>query len=110
MGHAWGMLIGHSNNGGQAKLWCVELIPKKRLSEAEMKRARTLAKGMPSDPKKAMLWIAEAMAGFKDNREVRFARDRQRLVVFTEKKQAEKRAKKETNQFWWGKVRPVKIV
>ena len=86
------------------------MIFKKRLNEAEMKRALSLAKGMPSDPDKAMLWIAEAMAGFKDNREAQFARVRQRLVVFTEKKQASARAKKETNQFWLGIVRPVKIV
>ena len=111
MGHARGMLMRYSNNGGQAKLWCVELVPKrKRLSEAEMKRAAALATGMPSDPEKALRWMAEVMAGVQDNREAQFARVRQRLVVFTERKQAAQRAKKETNEFWSGKVRPVKIV
>jgi len=50
------------------------------------------------------------MAGLQDDREAQFARVRQRLVVFTERKQAAGRAKKETNEFWSGKVRQVKIV
>jgi uncharacterized protein YpuA (DUF1002 family) len=101
----------HSNNGGQARLWCVELVPKrKRLSEAEMKRTAVLAQGMPDDPEKARRWMAQVMAGVEDNREAKFARVRQRLVVFTDRKLAASRAKKETNEFWSGKVRPVKIV
>ena len=55
-------------------------------------------------------WVAEIMAGLADEREAHFARVYQRLVVFTQKKQAAHRAKKETNEFWAGKVRPVKIV
>jgi hypothetical protein len=105
------MLLGHSNNGGQAKMWCVELVPKKKkFGDAEMKRAVELAKGMPSDPDKALFWMAEIMAGLQDDREAHFARVRQRLVVFTDRKHATARAKKETNEFWSGKVRPVKIV
>ena len=64
IGHARGMLMRYSNNGGQAKLWCVELVPKKKkFGDAEMKRAVDLAKGMPSDPDKALFWMAEIMAG-----------------------------------------------
>ena len=105
------MLMRYSDNGGQAKLWCVELVPKrKRLSAAEMKRTAELAQGMPDDPEKARRWMAQVMAGVEDNREPRFARVRQRLVVFTDRKQAAQRAKKETNEFWSGKVQPVKIL
>jgi hypothetical protein len=95
----------------QSKLWCVELVPKrKRLSDAEVKRVVGLAKGMPNDPEKARRWMAQVMAGVQDNREAHFARVRQRLVVFTERKEAAARAKKGTNEFWSGKVRPVKII
>ena len=53
----------YSNNGGQAKL-CVELVPKKKkLGDAGMKRAVELAKGIPKDPDKALLWTAQIMAG-----------------------------------------------
>jgi len=58
------MLMRYSNNGGQAKLWCVELVPKKKkLGDAGMKRAVELAKGIPKDPDKALLWTAQIMAG-----------------------------------------------
>ena len=87
------------------------MVPKrKRLSEAEIKRTAELAKEMPNDPEKARRWMAQVMAGVEDNREAQFARVRQRLVVFTNRKHATARAKKETNEFWSGKVRPVKIV
>jgi len=47
------MLMRYSNNGGQAKLWCVELVPKKKkLGDAGMKRAVELAKGIPKDPER----------------------------------------------------------
>ena len=92
-------------------MWCVELVPKKRaLGQAEMKRAVALAKGIPGDPGKALLWMVEVVEGLRDHREAQFARDRQRLVVFTDRKLAARRAKKETNEFWSGKVRTVKVV
>jgi hypothetical protein len=101
----------YSNNGGQAKLWCVELVPKKkRMSETEIKRVAALAKGMPEDPERARQWMAQVMAGVQDNREAQFARVRQRLVVFTERKRAAAQARKETNEFWSGKVRPVRVI
>jgi hypothetical protein len=109
--HDLKMLTRHSNNGGQPKLWCVELVPKrKRPGEAELKRAVALAKGIPEDPDKAVLWMAEVMTGLQDNREAQFARERQRLVVFTDRKQAGVRARKESNEFWSGKVRQVRII
>ena len=96
---------------GRLQRYGVELVPKKKkLGDTDMKRAVEMAKGMPSDPDKALTWMAEVMAGISDNREACFARVRQRLVVFTERKQAAQRAKKETDEFWSGKVRPVKIV
>jgi hypothetical protein len=92
-------------------LWCVELIPKKKkMGEAEMKRAVRLARGMPNDPDKALWWMAEVFAGLSDDREPQFARVRQRLVVFTDKKKAGVQARKDTNEYWSGKVRPVKVI
>jgi hypothetical protein len=106
-----GMLKDISNGGGQASnLWCEELVPKRKaLGESEMKKAMRLAKGIPSDPDAALLWMAQIVCGLQDNREPQFSRDRQRLVVFRLKADAAHRAKQETNEFWSGKVRPVKI-
>jgi hypothetical protein len=100
------------NNGGPAPtLWCVELVPKKKkLRDADMKRAVQLAKGMPSDPEKALEWMAEVMTGMSDNRESCFARVRQRLVVFKDRKEAAAHAKKEANEFWSAHVRPVRVM
>ena len=100
------------NNGGPTeKLWCVELVPKKKkLGEAEMKNAVRLAKGMPSDPDKALLWMAQIMAGLQDNRAAQFARARQRLVVFRDKRKAGAMAKKERNEFWSAHVRAVRVM
>ena len=100
------------NGGGSAQeLWCVELVPKrKKLSEADQEEAVRFAKGMPSDPDKALLWMAQAFTGLGGYREAHFARERQRLVVFKEKSRAAERARRETNEYWSGKVRLVKIV
>ena len=105
------MFSGHSNNGGLPKLWCVELVPKrKRLGERELKRAIWLAKGLPKDPDGALLWMAQVVGGLEDSRESHFARVRQRLVVFTDRKEAARRARKETGEFWRGMVREVRVV
>jgi hypothetical protein len=106
------MLRVHVNNGGPAPtLWCVELVPKKeKLGDADMKRAVQMAKGMPSDPQKALAWMAEVMVGMSDNRGAHFARVRQRLVVFKDRKKAAAHAKKIANEFWSAHVRPVRVV
>ena len=89
----------------------MELVPKrKKLSGANQEEAVRFAKGMPSDPDKALVWMAQAFTGLGDYRSAHLARERQRLVVFKEKARAAERARKETNEFWSGKVRPVKIV
>ena len=93
---------------GQARLWCVELVPKRRpISEAEMME---MVKGMPNDPNGALKWMAQVVVGIGDERDSRFARQRQRLLVFRVKAQAAKLARKKTNEFWTGKVREVKVV
>jgi len=92
-------------------LWCVELVPKlKKLTRNDALRVLRLAKGIPKDPAAADKWVLQVLAGFGDERAARFARDRQRLVVFKVKARAAERARKQTNEFWSGKVRPVKIV
>ena len=92
----------------QTRLWCVELIPKKEpLSEARMME---MVKGMPNDPNGALKWMAQVVVGIGDEREASFARQRQRLVVFRVKAQAAKLARKQTNEFWTGKVREVRLV
>ena len=100
------------NGGGSAQeLWCVELVPKrKKLSEADKEEAVQFSKGMPSDPGKALVWMAQALTGLGDYRTADFARDRQRLVVFKQKTRAAERARRETNECWSGKVRPVKVI
>lgn len=109
--HDRSMLTRHSTNGGLPRLWCVELVPKrKRLGEAEMKKALRLARGMPSEPREALFWMAQVVEGLQDSREAQFARMRGRLIVFTEKKEAARRARRETNEFWSGKVREVRVV
>jgi hypothetical protein len=65
---------------------------------------------MPPDDKGALLWLVQAVTGFIDERSPQFERDRQRLVVFREKRKAAERAKAKSNESWSGKVRPVKIV
>jgi len=106
-------LVMKNLNGGRSaqELWCVELVPKRKtLTGADKEEAVRFAKGMPSDPDKALVWMAQALTGLGDYQAAHFARDRQRLVVFKEKARAAERARKETNQFWAGKVRPVKVV
>jgi hypothetical protein len=100
------------NGGGSAQeLWCVELVPtRKKLSRADKEEAVRFANGIPSDPDKALAWMAQAFTGLSDNRAAHFARERQRLVVFKEKARAAERAKQEANEYWSGKVRLVKIV
>jgi hypothetical protein len=98
------------SSGRTSKLWCAELVPKRKaLGESEMKKAVRLAKGIPSDPDEALQWMAQVVGGLQDNRQPQFAREGQRLVVFRLKADAAKRARQETNEYWWGKVRPVKV-
>jgi hypothetical protein len=106
------LVMKNLNAGGSAQeLWCVELVPKlKKLSGADQEAAVWFAKGMPSDPDKALAWMAQAFTGLGDYRTAHFARERQRLLVFKEKARAAERAKRETNEYWSGKVRPVRIV
>ena len=106
------LLMKNLNGGGSAQeLWCVELAPtRKKLSRADKEEAVRFAKGMPSDPDKALAWMAQAFTGLGDYRTAHFARERQRLLVFKEKARAAERAKRETNEYWSGKVRPVRIV
>jgi len=109
--HYHDMFRGHSDNGGLPNLWCVELVAiRKQLGETELRTALYLAKGIPSNPDEALLWMAQVMGGLSDDREAHFARSRQRLVVFTDKKEAAKRARTETNEFWRGVVREVRVV
>jgi hypothetical protein len=99
-----------SNAWPVLRLWCVELVPKlKRFTRNDALKVAKLAKGIPSDRARAEKWMAQVICGFTDERTPRFARDRQRLVVFKVKARAAKRAKNETNEFWSGKVRAVKI-
>jgi hypothetical protein len=102
----------NSKNGETGSgLWCVELVPKRRrLDKKDAARVADLTKGIPDDPDEALLWMVQAVGGLADAREPKFARDRQRLVVFRVKKKAAERARKETDEFWTGKVRPVKVV
>jgi hypothetical protein len=99
-------------NGETARrLWCVELVPKlRRFTRNDALEVARLAKGVPSDPAKAERWMVRVVEGFSDRRTASFARERQRLVVFWVRARAAERAKKETNECWTGKVRPVKIV
>lgn len=92
-------------------MWCVEMVPKrKQFGDAEKKEALWMAKGIPKDPDGTLLWMAGVFCGLEDHREPRFAEVRQRLAVFTDKKQAAARARKATNEFWKGKVRAVRVV
>src|ERR1043165_7160568 len=95
----------HSNNGGPAPtLWWVEVVPlRKKLGDADMKRAVELAKGTPSDPQKALGWLTTS-------RFACFARVRQRLVVFRGKKKAAGQAKEEASEFWSAHVRAVRVM
>jgi hypothetical protein len=105
------MIAIYDRGGAVAKLWCVELVPKlRRFTRNDALKVARLGKGIPSNPVKAEKWMVQVIAGLADERTARFARDRQRLVVFRVKRRAAERARKETNEFWTGKVREVKIV
>ncbi len=105
------MILRHSRNGGRLQLWCVELVPKRtKTFQEETKEALRLAGGMPKNEIQAFSWMAQVLEGVRDHREPHFARVRQRLVVFTDRKAAARRARKETNEFWTGKVRRVRVV
>ena len=106
-----GMNVNHTRNGGVPKLWCVEMVPKRRkFGRAEMEKVVRLGRGMPSDRDEAFMWMVQVVAGLEDHRGADFARVHQRLVVFTDRKEAVKRARKETNKFWYAKVRPVNVM
>jgi hypothetical protein len=101
----------HSDNGGLPNLWCVEFVPiRKRLGETEKRTVLWLAKGIPKNETEALFWVAQVMGGLSDSREAHFARVRQRLVVYTDKKEAAKRARAETNEFWRAVVREVRVM
>lgn len=86
----------------------MELVPKKQpLSEAKMME---MAKGIPNDVEGAFKWMAQVVVGIGDERRSTFARQRQRLLVFRSKARAAQVARKETNEFWTGRVREVKLV
>ena len=105
------MIAIYDGGGAAPKFWCVELIPKlERLTLRDKERIAELAKGMPDDPDSALVWVAQVLGGFSDERAARFARDRRRLVVYRKKGDAAERARKETNEFWTAKVRPVRVV
>jgi hypothetical protein len=92
-------------------LWCVELVPKrKKTIQEDVKEALGLAGGMPKDEIRAFFWMAQILEGVRDHREPQFARVYQRLVVFTDRKEAARRARKETGEFWTGRVRRVRVV
>jgi hypothetical protein len=105
-------MISNSNNGKPGSgLWCVELVPKPtKLAVADEDGLVEFSKGMPGEPDKALVWMANAFTGLADHRTAHFARFRQRLVVFKEKRQAAAWARRETNEFWSGVVRAVRIV
>ncbi len=105
------MMNGMSISKAVEELWCVELVPKRReLDRAYIdRRLRWLAKGMPSDEIQALFWMAAVMTGLEDNREAHFVRKDRRLVVFKSKRDAAERARRETDEFWTGRVRVVKV-
>ncbi len=106
-----GMILRHSRNGGRLQLWWVELVPKRtKTFQEEAKEALRLAGGMPKNEIRAFSWMLQVLEGVRDHREPHCARVCQRLVVFTDRKAAARRARKETNEFWTGKVRRVRVV
>jgi hypothetical protein len=100
------------NDGGTAEeLWCVELVPKlRRLTMDDARAAVKIAKGTPRNADEEFVWVMHILAGSGDERRPLFARERQRLVVFENKRDAAERARRKTNEFWTGKVRAVKII
>jgi hypothetical protein len=107
-----GMLMTNSNNGGPGpELWCVELVPKpRRITMDDARRAVHIARGTPRDADEEFVWVVHILAGSGDERRPLFARERQRLVVFENKRDAAERARRKTNEFWTGKVRAVKFI
>jgi hypothetical protein len=105
------MLLRRSRNGGPLQLRCVELVPKQtKTDQAELREVLWLAGGMPRDEVQALVWMAQVLEGVQDHRERQFARVYQRLVVFTDRKEAARHARKDTNDYWTGKVRRVRVV
>jgi hypothetical protein len=99
------------NGSAEQDLWCVELVPKrKQLTDRDLKHAIWLARGIPADPIGELFWMAMVMGGLADDRGPDFARIRQRLVVFKNRKDALATARKEENEFWSARVRQVWIV
>jgi hypothetical protein len=87
------------------------MVPKRNKTfQEEVKEALGLAGGMPKDEIQAFFWMAQILEGVRDHREPHFARVNQRLVVFNDRKHAARRARKETSEFWSGKVRRVRVV
>ena len=56
------------------------------------------------------MWMVQVLEGVQDHRARQFARVRQRLVVFADRKEAARHAREETNEFWSGKLRRVRVV
>ena len=78
--------------------------------EEEKRKVLQMAVGIPRDEKQALFWVAQVLEGVRGHREAQFARVYQRLVVFTDRKEAARHASKETNESWTGKVRRVRVV
>lgn len=92
-------------------LYCVALTPKKvRNIAQEEQQLRMLLNGPGTTEMSQVLWVARAMAGIADHREPKFLTHRQRLAVFSDRKQARRWAEKAENEFWKATVREVRVV
>ena len=92
-------------------LYCVALTPKKVRDVAEQERQLRLLLNGPGETEIGkLLWVARAMTGIGDHREPKFLTHRQRLAVFSDRKQALAWAKKKENEFWKATVREVRVI
>jgi hypothetical protein len=100
------------NDGGTAEeLWCVELVPKLRsITMDDARAAVRIARATPRNADEELVWGMHILRGLTDKRTPMFARERQRLVVFENKRDAAERARRDTDDRWTGKVRAVKII
>ena len=76
----------------------------------DARAAVKIAKGTPRKADEEFVWGLHILHGLTDNRTPIFARERQRLVVFENRRDAAERARRDTDDRWTGKVRAVKII
>lgn len=92
-------------------LWCVVLTPTRQKNDQKLKQDLAyLAKGPGKSDMEKLKWASMVMCGLGDHRVVAYETFRQRLMVFKDRRDAVRQAKKSENESWKASVREVRVI